>query len=366
MIKRNKFDLYELANIMLDHLPKEVFKSKSTTFLDPVMGGGQFCQAIENRLRTYGHSDENISQRVYGFESVIMDIRFAVNKYKLVGQYSVVKPATFLETETLGMKFDAIVGNPPYQNKNQGLWQLFARKSIDLLNDGGHLSFVTPNSWANGSHLNTDRNVFNSILQRYNCVEIKTNVNKYFPGIGKNISTWTISKEPYSGLTTVVDCNDVSKEIDISQYPFFINVFSFEALEIFQKVLEYGNFYSEFVEKKNTSERCYAFPKIRHNAGYRKGYIYDGINVDFPTSPVVVGIDCSNKTLDQVESIHSQFQSNLFKFLWKIYGADDAGSFGWILRNMPKLPDDRIYSNHDVYSELNLTEFAEYIDEYVS
>ena len=143
MIKRNKFDLYNLANLILDKLPEEVFKSKTTKFLDPAMGGGQFCYATEDRLRRYGHNDENISQRVFGFESVIMDIRFAVNKYKLLGQYSIVNPTTFLETETLGMKFDVILGNPPYQGK-AALHQQFFNKSVDLLKDGGHLSIIQP------------------------------------------------------------------------------------------------------------------------------------------------------------------------------------------------------------------------------
>jgi hypothetical protein len=39
MIKRLKFDLQELANSILDQLPKEVFESDSTTFLDPSMAG---------------------------------------------------------------------------------------------------------------------------------------------------------------------------------------------------------------------------------------------------------------------------------------------------------------------------------------
>lgn len=61
--------------------------------------------------------------------------------------------------------FDVIVGNPPYikefVNRNafdnlrnnpyyQGkmdLWTLFACKAIDLLRDGGYLSFIAPNNW---------------------------------------------------------------------------------------------------------------------------------------------------------------------------------------------------------------------------
>ena len=62
--------------------------------------------------------------------------------------------------------FNNIIGNPPYQDGNQGLWQSFAIQAIKLLEPGGTLSFVTPNSWANGSNLGTEKNIFNSIMSK--------------------------------------------------------------------------------------------------------------------------------------------------------------------------------------------------------
>ena len=50
----------ELVNEMLDKLPIEVFKSNSTTFLDPAFGNGTFLIEIVKRLRKEGHSIENI------------------------------------------------------------------------------------------------------------------------------------------------------------------------------------------------------------------------------------------------------------------------------------------------------------------
>lgn len=263
-------------------------------------------------------------------------------------------------------QFDNIVGNPPYQNGNQGLWQKFSIQAIKLLKDGGTLSFVTPNSWANGSNLGTEKNIFNSIFQKYNCIEINTDVNQEFKNeghkIGKNISSWIVKKETYSGKTKVIDKDGNSKDIDISKYPFFINVFSFESLEVFEKIVKYGNFYTEFVEKKSDADRYFAFPKAKHISYESFGYKYDDVEKRFPTSNITVGIDCSEKTLSQIESIYSQFESKLFKFLWKIYGADDAGSFGWILRKMPKLPDNKIYTDQDIYKELGIEKFAKYIE----
>jgi hypothetical protein len=108
------------------------------------MAGGQFVKIIEKRLRTHGHSDENIKTRVFGIESGHMRVNYAVNKHKLVGTYS---STDFLSWET-DMKFDVIVGNPPYQDnrsKTAKLWFEFTKKSIAL--DPSYIAYITPNNW---------------------------------------------------------------------------------------------------------------------------------------------------------------------------------------------------------------------------
>lgn len=139
-----------LAREMVAKLPGQLFLSDSTTFLDPAMAGGQYVAAVESRLRKAGHSDKNISGRVFGVEKSLLRVNFAVNKNKLVGSYSVDKkdvPSILIES----MKFDAIVGNPPYQNGPKGssgkLWMLFVEESIKSLKGGGYLCIVHPIGW---------------------------------------------------------------------------------------------------------------------------------------------------------------------------------------------------------------------------
>ena len=219
MLGRLKFGLDEAIEEMLDTLPKKLFRSKTTTFLDPAMGGGQFVAAIERRLRKYGHSDSNIADRVFGLE-LSWRVKIAVNKMKLIGEYGRnYEVADFLESE-MAMKFDVIVGNPPFSEKGkehdrEKLWISFLRKSLNLIKDDGVIAMITPNGWV--SSTNKAHNIFKNRLV---CANISKEISDMFGSTGGSQRFgWWVLKNNSKYKTPSVTFDNGEGDIDILKTP---------------------------------------------------------------------------------------------------------------------------------------------------
>jgi hypothetical protein len=176
-----------VVEMMIDNLEKqspEIFKSKDNTFLDPYMKSGLFITEIvkrlynnlENRIPDKNQRLEHIlTKQVYGFapskilhlisNETIFGFMHGQPEFKKM-RYRVEKNFVWFENEdelvtknkgalsdrintewSQGMKFTAVVGNPPYQesatdnNRHSPIYHLFMEEAFSLAN---RVSLITP------------------------------------------------------------------------------------------------------------------------------------------------------------------------------------------------------------------------------
>ena len=149
MLSRLKFDIQGLfEEIYNKRIPETIFMSEETTFVDLQSAGLQSIIPLVNKLREYGHSDENIRGRVFAFMENDLYLNYVQVKYLNL-------PVTFdIYKESISMKFDVIVGNPPYQKKvgpkkTEPIWNKFVEKSFEICKEGGYVSLIHPSGWRN-------------------------------------------------------------------------------------------------------------------------------------------------------------------------------------------------------------------------
>ena len=121
------------------------------------------------------------------------------------------------------MRFDYIIGNPPYQypkstSTNKKLYIDVTHKCLELITDSGIINLITPQAIIRRGQQNS---VY-EILAKNGLIEVDFDVDELF-NIGQNIINWKYSKS-YIGPINVVEnekthsvsgINDVSKKADL-------------------------------------------------------------------------------------------------------------------------------------------------------
>ena len=213
------FTPMKLVNEMLDKLPKEVWRNKNLTWLDPCVGMGNYMIAIYLRLMEELKTeipDEKkrkkhiIEKMLYMCEinkknCYIVKQIFNINNEYVLNLYEGDTLALDSEKIFKILKFDIIVGNPPYNSfdnntikvkrgGDNNLYEKFINFGINLLNKNGYLLYITPVSWFSISKKN--QKLRNSILdKKIMYIDIGTANKKYFQSVGNNFVWFLIKNE---------------------------------------------------------------------------------------------------------------------------------------------------------------------------
>lgn len=293
----------ELANKILDMLPQELFENPDTTFLDPCCKSGVFLREIAKRLikgleRQMPDLDKRLehifSKQIFGIaitELTSLLSRRSVYCSKFPSsqwsayQFPEEKPQgniiykkikhtwkdgkcvhcgasrseydrdeqleshayqfihNFDVKRVFNMKFDVIIGNPPYQLSDGGngasakpIYHLFIEKA-KLLNPR-FLTMIIPARWyAGGKGLDDFRNTMLSD-KRIRVIKDYVNAKECFPNnsIGGGVCYFLWEKE-YNGpcdFTTILNGKESQQMRNLDEFPIFVRHNS--AIRIIHKV----------------------------------------------------------------------------------------------------------------------------------
>jgi hypothetical protein len=297
--------------------------------------------------------------------------------------------------EVIGMKFDLVVGNPPYQKDNlsgrddDNLWPSFLEKANDLVENNGYICFVTPASWASlGTNLLKPGSKIRKInFDTKQVIMVDFTIKRYFD-VGSSFSSYILKKSPPSDdiLTTFVFADKTIRgkfsdhvcfPLNYSNSEFSDILKNFRSKEHYDFVIEdpYPVARTSMVKKLKNGEysevqtelhpyRSYHTNAQTHRWSKYKNSFHNNWKAVFSYSgtwKVEVTNDCSLTDAsmcvicdseEQAKSVQSVLQSEPIKFLIdKVFRWSGYYS-GIFIQMIPQLPMDKIYSVDEIYDHL--------------
>ena len=397
VVKSDRFridlDISELADEIVFHLPQSLFHSSETKFLDPAYAGGQFLYAVAKRLLKNGHSKENILGRLYGAEYRPI----YANSYKIRGllgaDLQIISTLDQLKEVFHNMKFDVVLGNPPFQNpgksKGNKLWPKFIMQSVELTKDDGYFALVSPTGWASGgNNIPGNRGVISDVFAKNQIHTIK-DANEHF-NVGIDIAYFVGQVKKVTKKTDLI-LTDGKSKVDFRKSEFISPRFNQLDMSITQKVFFGGHEKFDVVSfdrsiKRGTvvesSEPTKKF-KFKHyvlggstakNAGFTYLDFNNSPKLDFPKVLFTIGnrywqpyYDMENACVASqgfaipiekkatVKSLKSIFESKVFTYVNFWYQLNMKGFMKTnIAKSLPKLDMTKTWTDKEIYKVFDL------------
>lgn len=361
MLGRLKFEVDKIIEVMFSELDDSIWSSDTTTFFDPSMGGGQIVSAIEQKLKSYGHSDENIASRVSGVESNIMRINYAINKNKLLGSYT-----TSIDESK---KYDVVISLPVFNVDTEGgqnkVYNQYSKTSLSMLSDTGKLLFVTPLSVLKKSKRFSLRGQENLCL-------VDFTIGKHYTK--KDVCFWVIDKG-HKGQVVVRDNNGESLQDNTAIIDYSVHDADFVKLyhtlktvtDTPSKRMFKQNNFGPAMAKKQSEEHKYPLWKINKNGEEEISFWSSRVPYDHEDYKFTIGmtkslqnaiiLDSKDYDLaymtksvkeDEVENIKSFIMSEYFIEHCNKWKKLDGYGYNYALKYLPPFDTSKTWKNEEV------------------
>lgn len=377
-----KPDSKELWVEILSHIPDSFFLKSDLKILVVGYGHGTEADIIAERMLRIGRTKNEIRDAIY-----LID-KYDVFRYpaELKGYKNIITE-DFLEWKT-NMKFDCVVGNPPYQTGNgetggaRSLWRKFVKKSFDVVNDDGYVALICPGFPHKSNDLG---NLFVDNTPLY----LNNDVAEHFPGIGSKIKSWVVQSGSHQKDFVVdgIKWNDDITIADPTAHPL--------KNSIFNKISEFNTFeckqdrgYSS-TQLKNDDDDYFPEPlggsifPIRHAANLKICYVkkptechtkrkvmmtfsgYPAFEYYDEETPMSSCYQMSGyievSDSDEGANLITLYTTKTYDFLSK--GYSNAGMKGIKNYQLPKVDLTRSWTDEELYEHFNLTqEEIDYIE----
>ena len=288
----------------------------------------------------------------------------------------------------IDMKFDVIIGNPPYQAPKPGdysFWARFVDSGHKLLNDNGYMSMIIPAGWMSPTNdiRQGQRSVMRDIFAKENTSYINIDPElgkKHFPGIGQKFTWFVLEKGQYS--STKIDFGNSNIDVDLSKMSMLAKDTDSVNIGILSKLSanpDKWNF-TRSIMKESWSEVTFDplpghFPRINGNSNHLDKIVYSPNKCKYHDNKKVVlpynGSDykfvvddgtmgCTNayvmNLLDQdlIDSAVTYFTHPLLQWLGK--NKFTQYNEGALINLVSKIDLTKVVTKDDIYQLYKLTQ----------
>ena len=284
------------------------------------------------------------------------------------------------------MKFDVVVGNPPYQEKNSKntIYQNFYKKAIESqLFEGGIVSLITPTPIIKGLGGKKVDKVKMPRQQNVLNININSIQKRFFPGVSSTFCYFIVQKGDYNNLTIVsnqyeqdkriifngkiYNTTDITTTSNIWEKCFNgLNDFNVTTSDVGKKAIKSDAGNVEVIRTINsdssidtykvdvqTPHKLYNKPKLLITIMGCKSLV-DYSNKLVPAKEHLIA-SIQTKSNQESESLQSVLGLNLRKF-HSIITEEKKDQYYSFLKAIKLISLDRIWTDQELYQHFNLTE----------